>query len=101
MKKRSPIDMLDSFGEDRVMGISIKSLIAIGMTVAVAASGYTMMTHEIEIAKTLPEAPVSAEMFRLQTEIIDNAILETKQDIENINSSLKKIDERLYNLSRK
>ena len=105
MKKKSSIDntinMLDSFGEDRVMGISIKSLVAIGMTVAVAASGYTMMNNQIEIAKTLPEPPVSAEEFRLQTEIIDNAILETKADIENINSSLKKIDERLYNLSRK
>ena len=105
MKRKSAIDntinMLDSFGEDRVMGISIKSLVAIGMTVAVAASGYTMIKQDIEIAKALPEAPVSAEAWRLQTEIIDNAILETKADIENINSSLKKIDERLYNLSRK
>jgi len=101
MKKRSPIDMLDSFGEDRVMGISIKSLVAIGMTVAVAASGYTMIKQDIQEAKLLPKSPVSAEEFRLQTEIIDNAILDTKADIENINSSLKKIDERLYNLSRK
>ena len=101
MKRKSAIDRLDEFGEDRVFGISIKTLVAISMTVAVAASGYTMMNNQIEIAKTLPEPPVSAEMFRLQTEIIDNAIIETKQDIENINSSLKKIDERLYNLSRK
>tara|TARA_R100001198_G_scaffold95711_1_gene82618 strand:- start:754 stop:1059 length:306 start_codon:yes stop_codon:yes gene_type:complete len=101
MKKRSPIDMLDSFGEDRVMGISIKSLVAIGMTIAVAVSGYGMLKRDIEIAMTEPVPPVSAEEFRLQTEIIDNAILETKADIENINSSLKKIDERLYNLSRK
>lgn len=100
-KSKSAIDRLDEFGEDRVFGISIKTLVAISMTVAIAASGYTMMTNEIEIAKTLPEPPVSAEMFRLQTEIIDNAIIETKQDIENINASLKKIDERLYNLSRK
>jgi len=71
------------------------------MTVAMAASGYTMMMNEVQIAKELPVPPVSAEEFKLQTEIIENAIIETKQDIENINSSLKKIDERLYNLSRK
>jgi len=33
MRKKSPIDMLDTFGEDRVLGISIKSLIAVGMTI--------------------------------------------------------------------
>ncbi len=100
-KSKSAIDRLDEFGEDRVFGISIKTLVAISMTVAIAASGYTMMTNEIQLAKELPEPPVSAEQFKLQTEIIENAIIETKQDIETINSSLKKIDERLYNLSRK
>jgi len=100
-KSKSAIDRLDEFGEDRVFGISIKTLVAISMTVAIAASGYTMMTNEIQIAKELPVPPVTAEEFKLQTEIIENAIIETQQDIENINSSLKKIDERLYNLSRK
>jgi len=101
MTKKSAIDRLDEFGEDRVFGISVKTLVAISMTVAMAASGYTMMKSEIELAKELPTPPVTAEEFKLQTEIIENAIIETKQDIENINSSLKKIDERLYNLSRK
>ena len=100
-KSKSAIDRLDEFGEDRVFGISIKTLIAITITVAGAASAYTMMTNEIQIAKELPIPPVTAEEFKLQTEIIENAIIETQQDIENINSSLKKIDERLYNLSRK
>ena len=100
-KSKSAIDRLDEFGEDRVFGISIKTLVAISMTVAIAASCYTMMTNEIQIAKELPVPPVTAEEFKLQTEIIENAIIETQQDIENINSSLKKIDERLYNLSRK
>jgi|TARA_X000001388_G_C2140261_1_gene88393 hypothetical protein len=101
MTKKSAIDRLDEFGEDRVFGISIKTLIAITITVAGAASGYTMIKQDIEIAKELPVPPVTAEEFKLQTEIIENAIIETQQDIENINSSLKKIDERLYNLSRK
>ena len=101
MKGKSAIDRLDEFGEDRVFGISIKTLIAITITVAGAASGYTMIKQDIEIAKELPVPPVTAEEFKLQTEIIENAIIETQQDIENINSSLKKIDERLYNLSRK
>lgn len=97
MKRRSPIDMLDTFGEDRVMGISIKSLIAIGVTIAMAASGYGMLKRDIEIAMTEPVPPVSAEQFRLQTQLIDNAIIETKNDVSEIKQSMEKLEQRLFN----
>ena len=101
MRKKSPIDMLDTFGEDRVLGISIKSLIAIGLTAAMAASGYGMLKRDIEIAMTEPIPPVSAQEFRLQTEIIDQAILETKEDISEIKRSMDKMEERLFENSRR
>lgn len=101
MSKKSAIDRLDEFGEDRVFGISIKTLVAISMTVAIAASGYTMMTNEIELAKELPEPPVTAEEFRLQTEIIDNAILETKEDISEIKKQMDRMESRLFENSRR
>ena len=101
MKRKSAIDKLDEFGEDRVFGISIKTLVAISMTVAIAASGYTMMTNEIELAKELPEPPVTAEEFRLQTEIIDNAILETKKDISEIKKQMDRMESRLFENSRR
>jgi len=101
MKRKSAIDRLDEFGEDRVFGISIKTLIAISMTVAIAASGYTMMTNEIEIAKELPVPPVSAEQFKLQTEIIENAIIETKADISDIKKQMDRMESRLFENSRR
>jgi hypothetical protein len=101
MKRKSAIDRLDEFGEDRVFGISIKTLVAITITVAGAASGYTMMTNEIELAKELPEPPVTAEEFRLQTEIIDNAILETKEDISEIKKQMDRMESRLFENSRR
>ena len=101
MRNKSPIDMLDTFGEDRVLGISIKSLIAVGMTIAVAVSGYGMLKRDIEIAKELPEPPVSTEEFRLQTEIIDNAILETKEDISEIKQQMNRMESRLFENSRR
>jgi hypothetical protein len=101
MRKKSPIDMLDTFGEDRVLGISIKSLVAVGMTIAVAVSGYGMLKRDIEIAKELPEPPVSAEEFRLQTEIIDNAIIETKEDISEIKQQMNRMEARLFENSRR
>jgi hypothetical protein len=101
MTKKSPIDRLDEFGEDRVFGISIKTLIAITITVAGAASAYTMMTNEIEIAKELPVPPVTAEQFKLQTEIIENAIIETKADISDIKKQMDRMESRLFENSRR
>ena len=101
MKKKSPIDRLDEFGEDRVFGISIKTLIAITITVAGAASGYTMMTNEIELAKELPVPPVTAEEFKLQTEIIENAIIDTKADISDIKKQIDRMESRLFENSRR
>jgi hypothetical protein len=101
MTKKSAIDRLDEFGEDRVFGISIKTLIAISMTVAMAASGYTMMMNEVEIAKELPVPPVSAEQFKLQTEIIENAIIETKADISDIKKQMDRMESRLFENSRR
>ncbi len=100
-KSKSAIDRLDEFGEDRVFGISIKTLVAISMTVAIAASGYTMMTNEIQIAKELPIPPVSAEQFKLQTEIIENAIIETKADISDIKKQMDRMESRLFENSRR
>jgi len=101
MTKKSAIDRLDEFGEDRVFGISIKTLIAISMTVAMAASGYTMMMNEVEIAKELPVPPVSAEQFKLQTEIIENAIIEMKADISDIKKQMDRMESRLFENSRR
>lgn len=101
MTKKSAIDRLDEFGEDRVFGISIKTLIAITITVAGAASAYTMMTNEIEIAKELPVPPVTAEQFKLQTEIIENAIIETKADISDIKKQMDRMESRLFENSRR
>jgi hypothetical protein len=101
MKKKSAIDRLDELGEDTVLGLSVKSLIAVAMTVAVAASGYTMIKQDIELAKELPEPPVTAEQFELQTEIIENAIIETKADISEIKRQMDRMESRLFENSRR
>jgi len=101
MKKKSAIDRLDELGEDTVLGLSVKSLIAVAMTVAVAASGYTMIKQDIELAKELPEPPVTAEQFELQTEIIENAIIETKADISDIKRQMDRMESRLFENSRR
>ena len=84
-----------------VAALHVKSLVAVAMTVAVAASGYTMIKQDIELAKELPTPPVSAEQFELQTEIIENAIIETKADISEIKRQMDRMESRLFENSRR
>lgn len=98
MKKRSAIDRLDEFSEGTVIGISIKSLLAIGLTVAAAASGYATLKQDIEIAKELPLPVVSRTEYELKEELVREAVMETKEDISEIKDQMTRIEDRLYEL---
>ena len=100
-KNRSPIDRLDSFGEDTVLGLSIKRLIAIGITIATMVSMYMTLKGDISVAMLAPVPPVSKIQYELQTEMMDKAIIETKEDISEIKASIEKMEERLFDSRRR
>lgn len=95
-KNRSPIDRLDALGEDTVLGLSIKSLIAVGVTIATMVSMYMTLQADITVAMEEPKPPVSRTEYELQTEMMDKAILETKEDISEIKKSIDKMEDRLF-----
>ena len=86
--------------ENVILGLSLKTLIAIGITVAAAVSSYMTLQADIQIAMDEPKPPVSRTEYELQTEMMDKAILETKQDISEIKKSIDKMEERLFNQRR-
>lgn len=96
-KKRSAIDKLDEFGEGTVVGLSIKSLVAAGLTVATMVSMYMTLQADIQVAMKEPEPPVTKTEYQLQTKIMDKAIMETKEDISEIKASIDKMEDRLFN----
>jgi len=95
-KNRSPIDRLDAFGEDTVLGLSIKSLIAVGVTIATMVSMYMTLQADISVAMEQPKSEVSRTEFDLQTKMMDKAIISTKEDISEIKESIDKLDRRLF-----
>tara|TARA_R110001606_G_scaffold92915_1_gene206267 strand:- start:108 stop:410 length:303 start_codon:yes stop_codon:yes gene_type:complete len=95
-KNRSPIDRLDEFGEGTIIGLSIKSLMAVGVTIATMVSMYMTLQSDITVAMEEPKPPVSRTEYELQTEMMDKAILETKEDISEIKKSIDKLDRRLF-----
>ncbi len=96
-KNRSAIDKFDEFSEGTVIGLSIKTLIAVGMTIATMVSMYMTLQADISVAMEEPKPPVSRTEYELQTEMMDKAILETKEDISEIKKSIDKMEDRLFN----
>jgi len=86
--------------ENVILGLSLKTLIAIGITVAAAVSSYMTLQADIQVAMDEPKPPVTRTEYELQTEMMDKAILETKKDISEIKKSIDKMEDRLFNQSR-
>ena len=76
----------------------------IGMIVGFAvtiASMYFVMQADIAEAKELPKPPISKTEWELKDELIRNTIMDTQDDVEEIKETIEKIDERLYEITKK
>ena len=71
----------------------------IGFTVTIA-SMYFVMQADIAEAKELPRPEISKLEYDLKDELIRATIMDTQDDVEEIKETIKKIDERLYKLTR-
>ena len=77
----------------KTMGIVIGGVISL-------ASLYFIMQADIALAKKLPVPPISKIEYDLKDELIRQTIMDTQDDVEEIKETLKKIDERLYEMTR-
>jgi len=87
--------------EDTVLGISIKTLIALAIGLSIAFAGYYDLKADVEQAKMLPEPSITRVEYELKDEMVRNAIMETQKQVEQIDATVKKIDERLFEMSKK
>ena len=85
-------------GEDTVLGVSIKTLIALGIGLSIAVGMYYDVQAEIEVAKQLPEPAVSRVEFELKDNLVRETIMNNAKNIEDIKTQLDKIETRLYEI---
>jgi phosphoglycerate-specific signal transduction histidine kinase len=85
-------------GEDTVLGVSIKTLIALGIGLSIAVGMYYDVQAEIEVAKQLPEPAVSRVEFELKDNLVRETIMNNAKNIESIKTQLDKIETRLYEI---
>ena len=92
--------MAKELNEDTGFVLSIKTLIAIGFAMASLISMYFMLQADIAEAKELPVIPpdeVTRMEFNMKDQMIRNTILDTQKDVQEIKSSIEKIEDKLYN----
>jgi hypothetical protein len=85
-------------GEDTMLGMSIKTLIALGVGLSIAIAGYYNLQSEIELAKELPKPSVSRTEYELKDELVRETIMNNAKNIDEIKHQLDKIENRLFEI---
>ena len=86
--------------EDTGFTISVKTMIAIGFAMATIIGMWFALQADIAEAKELPVIPpdeVTRMEFNMKDQMIRNTIMETKKDVDEIKTTLDKIEDKLYN----
>ena len=75
--------------ENSKFTLDLKTIIMIiGFVVSLSATYFTLMA-EVEVAKTLPEMPISEKEFELKDKLIRASILSTQEDVQEIKEDMK------------
>ena len=98
MKKYEGDGKFTEVGEDTLLGVSVKTLIALGVGLSIAVGGYYNLNAEIELAKKLPEPAVSRTEFDLKDELVRSTIMSNAKNIEEMKTQLDKIENRLFEI---
>ena len=92
--------MAKELNENTGFQVSIKTLIGIGAAMATVISMWFMLQADIAEARTLPtpsDPEVTRMEFDMKDQMIRQTILDTQEDVQEIKTTLEKIEDKLYN----
>ena len=76
--------------------VTLETLMSIGATVAIVTTMYFTLKADIALAKELPEPVITEKEYQLKDELIRNTILQTQEDINDMQETLERIEDRVY-----
>lgn len=91
--------MAKELNEDTGFVLSIKTLVGIGFAIATVVGMWFALQADIAEAKELPVIPpdeVTRMEFNMKDQMIRNTIMDTQKDVEEIKTTLEKIEDKLY-----
>ena len=92
--------MAKKIGEETQVTLDLKTIgMIVGFVIMIAGMWYTLQA-DIAEAKELPAPVIDRVEYDLKDELIRQTIMDTQEDVEDIKESIKKIDERLYEIQK-
>ena len=92
--------MAQQIGEETKVTLDLKTIgMIVGFVIMIAGMWYTLQA-DIAEAKELPAPVIDRVEYDLKDELIRQTIMDTQEDVEDIKESIKKIDERLYEIQK-
>ena len=92
--------MAKQIGEDTKVTLDLKTIGMIVTFVITITGMYFALKSDIARAMELPEPEISKVEYELKDELIRNTIMDTQEDVQEIKETIKKIDQRLYEMTR-
>tara|TARA_R110001583_G_scaffold35622_10_gene118340 strand:- start:227 stop:508 length:282 start_codon:yes stop_codon:yes gene_type:complete len=93
--------MATEIGKETKLKLSIETIITFGFVLVTITGVYFTLEGKIAQAMELPKQDVTRTEFDLRIEAIGNQVLYNGKQLEEIKSTLEKVDQRLYDVSTK
>jgi|TARA_B100001939_G_C16827412_1_gene567085 plasmid maintenance system antidote protein VapI len=93
-------DDLDNLKKKK-LNITLENLVTVGFVIVTVTGMWYSLQSEIELAKELPEPPVSRTEYDLKDQLIRETIISTQEKVEEIDETVKKIDDKLFEIIKK
>ena len=96
MSKEAP-----QIGENRKVTLDLKTIgMIVGFTITLATMWFTLKA-DIALAMEKPEPEISKVEYELKDELVRQTIMDTQEDVDLILDKLEKLEERVYELTKK
>jgi|TARA_R110000803_G_C11968929_1_gene319517 hypothetical protein len=92
---------LKIIGQDSVLGLTLKSLVTIAITIATVVGMYYNLQNQITEARELPK-PIPPDVTRMEYDMKDQlvrqTIMSTKDDVEELKQRLIRMEDKIDDL---
>jgi hypothetical protein len=93
--------MAPKIGEDTKITLDLKTIGTIAVMIATVVGMWYAVQADIQEAKELPKPDVTRTEYDLKDKLIRETIINTQNKVDENGKKLDKIEERLYEISKK
>ena len=93
-------DDLDNLKKKKLK-ITLENLVTVGFVIVTVTGMWYSLQSEIELAKELPEPPISRTEYDLKDQLIRETIINTQEKVQENGEKLEDIDEKLFEIITK